>query len=137
MEVKTYVGSIRKAAEFVRRRAKGLTPETAVILGSGLAKAVPALEKAINIPYSEIPGFPRTTVAGHAGKLVLGYYAGSPVAVMQGRFHYYEGHSMESIALPVRVLEYLGLKQLIVTAAVGAMRDHIKPGDFVAVTDHV
>lgn len=137
MEVKTYVGSIRKAADFVRRRAKGLMPETAIILGSGLAKAVPPLEGAIHIPYSEIPGFPRTTVAGHAGKLVLGRFAGRPAAVMQGRFHYYEGHSMESIALPVRVLEYMGLKNLIVTAAVGAMRDSIKPGDFVAVTDHI
>ena len=137
MEVKSYVGIIRKAADYIKGRASGRMPEAAVILGSGLAKAVPALDNSIIIPYGEIPGFPRTTVAGHAGKLILGRYNGRPVAVMQGRFHYYEGHSMESIALPIRVLEYLGLKSLIITSAVGSMRDKIQPGDFVAVKDHI
>lgn len=137
MEIKTYVGSIRRAADYVRSRAPGFTPRVGVILGSGLSKAVPPLGGMETIPYSEIPGFPRTTVAGHAGKLVLGTYNKIPVAVMQGRFHYYEGHSMESIALPIRVLEYLGLKTLFVTSAVGSMQAKIKPGHFVAVEDHI
>ncbi len=137
MEIKTYVGSIRRAAEYVRSRAPQARPKVGIILGSGLSKAVPPMAATEIIPYAEIPGFPRTTVAGHEGKMILGHYNRTEVAVMQGRFHYYEGHSMESIALPVRMLEYLGLKTLIVTAAVGSMKPNIKPGEFVAVTDHI
>jgi len=137
MEVKTYVGSIRRAADFVRSQAPGFKPEVAIILGSGLSKAVPPLAGAVTIPYSQIPGFPRTTVTGHEGKLILGEYNRRSVAVMQGRFHYYEGHSMESIALPIRVLEYMGLKTLFITSAVGSMQPNVKPGHFVAITDHI
>ena len=109
MKIKLYVGAIRKAAAFIKKKAPGFRPDVGFILGSGLAKAVPHLERALTIPYRDIPGFPRTTVPGHEGKLILGRAAGRSVAVMQGRFHYYEGHAMESIALPVRALEYLGL----------------------------
>jgi len=137
MEIKTYVGSIRRAADFIRSRASGARPRVGVILGSGLAKAVPPLAGMETIAYSDIPGFPRTTVSGHAGKLLIGEYNKVPVAVMQGRFHYYEGHSMESIALPIRALEYLGLKTLIVTSAVGSMRPGIKPGHFTVISDHI
>ncbi|MDE2236488.1 MAG: purine-nucleoside phosphorylase [Elusimicrobia bacterium] len=128
---------IRRSAEFVRARVPGAKPAVGIILGSGLSNAVPPLSGATTIPYSDIPGFPRTTVSGHAGRLILGRQGGISVAVMQGRFHYYEGHSMESIALPVRVLEYLGHKTLIVTSAVGSMRSPIKPGQFVLVRDHI
>ena len=137
MKIKTYVSQIRAAAAFVRKRAPDFRPEVGFVLGSGLAKAVPALEGARVIPYAEIPGFPRTTVPGHEGKLILGRAFGKKVAVMQGRFHYYEGHAMESIALPVRALEYMGLKTLIVTAAVGSMREKIRPGHFTVISDHV
>jgi purine-nucleoside phosphorylase len=137
MKIKTYVNQIRAAAGYIRKKAPDFRPDVGFVLGSGLAKAVPPLEKARIIPYNEIPGFPRTTVPGHEGKLILGYSGGKKVAVMQGRFHYYEGHAMESIALPVRVLEYIGLKTLIVTAAVGSMREKIKPGDFTVITDHI
>ncbi len=137
MQVKNYIGSIRRASSYVRSRAPRANPKFGVILGSGLAKAVPKLKKAVTIPYSDIPGFPRTTVPGHEGKLILGELDGRGVAVLQGRFHYYEGHSMESIALPVRVLEYMGLKTLIVSAAVGSMRSKIKPGQLVVITDHI
>ena len=102
-----------------------------------MSKATPRLDKSVVIPYTSIPGFPRTTVAGHAGKLILGEKDGKGVAVMQGRFHYYEGHSMESIAMPLRALEYLGLKTVIITSAVGSMRRNIKPGDVVMLTDHM
>jgi inosine/guanosine/xanthosine phosphorylase family protein len=137
MEIKNYIGAVRKAADYVKSKVPGFSPYVAIILGSGLAKAVPTLEKSIIIPYSDIPGFPRTTVAGHMGKLVLGQLHGKSVAVMQGRFHYYEGHSMENIALPLRMLEYLGLKTVFLTAAVGSVREEIKPGHFVAITDHI
>jgi purine-nucleoside phosphorylase len=137
MKIKIYVNQIRAAAAYIKKRAPGFRPDAGFVLGSGLAKAVPPLQKAQTIPYAEIPGFPRTTVPGHEGKLILGRASGKNVAVMQGRFHYYEGHAMESIALPVRTLEYLGLKTLIVTAAVGSMRAAIRPGHFTVVRDHI
>jgi purine-nucleoside phosphorylase len=137
MKIKLYVNQIRAAAAYIRKKAPDFRPDVGFILGSGLAKAVPPLEKARIIPYADIPGFPVTTVPGHEGKLILGRSAGKNVAVMQGRFHYYEGHAMESIALPVRTLEYLGLKTLIVTAAVGSMREKIKPGHFTVISDHI
>ena len=137
MEIKTYVGSIRRAADYIRTRVPNAKPRVGIILGSGLGKAVPPLAGAETVSYGDIPGFPKPTVAGHAGKMIFGEYNKVPVVVMQGRFHYYEGHSMESIALPVRVMEYLGLKTLIVTAAVGSMRDPIRPGHLVVVKDHI
>jgi purine-nucleoside phosphorylase len=137
MEIKTYVGSIRRAADYIRSRVPGVKPKVGIILGSGLSKAVPPLAACETIPYSEIPGFPRTTVAGHEGKLLLGEYNRVPVAVMQGRFHYYEGHSMESIALPIRMMEYMGLKTLIITSAVGSMQAKIRPGHFTILNDHI
>lgn len=136
MQVQTYVHSIRRAADFVKAKTR-IRPSIAVVLGSGLSSSVPSLKDATTIPYSEIPNFPRTTVAGHAGKLIVGRLGKAGVAVLQGRFHYYEGHSMESIALPTRMLEYLGARTIVVTAAVGAMRKDFKPGDIVAVTDHI
>lgn len=137
MKINLYIGAIRKAAAFIKKQAPGFTPDIGFVLGSGLAKAVPPLEKTLTIPYRDIPGFPRTTVPGHEGKLILGRSFGRSVAVMQGRFHYYEGHAMESIALPIRALEYMGLKTLIVTAAVGSMREKVKPGHFTVITDHI
>ncbi|MHB2025925.1 MAG: purine-nucleoside phosphorylase [Elusimicrobiota bacterium] len=137
MEIKTYVAGIRRASRFIRRRASWAKPQVGIILGSGLAGAVPNLENPVVIPYAEIPGFPRPTVAGHAGRLILGTYAGKQTAVLQGRFHYYEGRSMEDIALPARVLEYLGLKTIIVTAAVGSMKEKMRPGHLMVVNDHI
>lgn len=137
MKIKAYVQQIRAAAAYIRRQVPDFRPDAGFILGSGLANAVPPLDKARVIPYGDIPAFPRATVPGHEGKLILGRASGKSVAVMQGRFHYYEGHAMESIALPVRALEYLGLKTLIVTAAVGSMREKIRPGHFTVVSDHI
>ncbi len=138
MRVKTYIHEIRRAAAYIKRRApKGWTPETAVILGSGLSGAAPRLRAQKIIPYKNIPGFPETTVSGHSGRLLLGTIGRRRVAVLQGRFHYYEGHSMESIALPIRALEYLGLKTLVITSAVGSMRRALKPGDLCVVNDHM
>lgn len=137
MHVRRYTRSIRLAASFVRSKVPGAAPKTAVILGSGLSGAVPRLRDPVVVPYTRIPGFPHTTVSGHKGRLILGSLGSAGVAVMQGRFHYYEGHSMESIALPVRALEYLGIKTVILTAAVGSLRPSIQPGHIVVIKDHI
>jgi purine-nucleoside phosphorylase len=137
MEIKTYIHTVRHAARYLRTHASGFRPDVAVILGSGLKGAVPELQKTRVIDYSSIPGFPRTTVKGHAGRLVMGRIRGLSVAVLQGRFHYYEGHPMESIVLPLRVLEYLGLKTVIITAAVGSLHQGLKPGHVAVLRDHM
>lgn len=136
MLVQNYIHSIRRAAEYIRSRSR-IKPSVGIILGSGLSKAIPSMDKVQVLPYGNIPGFPKTTVAGHIGKLQLGQVGKTGVAVLQGRFHYYEGHSMEACAMPARVLEYLGMKTLVITSAVGSMRRNIKPGDIVAITDHM
>ena len=140
MRIKKYVQAVRRAAAYIKKRSGGLTPDSLVILGSGLAGASPDLTGKKIIPYKDIPGFPRPTVSGHSGRLVLGKVPGrasKTVAVMQGRFHYYEGHAMEDIALPVRALEYLGIKRIIATSAVGSMTKTLKPGDICVVSDHI
>jgi len=137
MEVKTYIHSIRKAAKSIASKYPSFKPDVVIVLGSGLAGASPDLQRSKVIPYTQIPGFPRTTVHGHAGRLLLGYRGKQAVAVMQGRFHYYEGHSMESIVMPLRVLEYLGLKTAIITAAVGSLRLDLRPGDVCVLNDHI
>ena len=92
-----------------------------IILGSGLGDYADALEDAVKLPYSEIPGFPRSTVAGHAGMWCCGTLHGKRVVMMQGRFHYYEGYSMKDVTLPVRVMQKIGVKTLIVTNAAGIL----------------
>ncbi|MBI5631221.1 MAG: purine-nucleoside phosphorylase [Elusimicrobia bacterium] len=137
MDADKYLEQIRAARERILALSPGAGPVAGVILGSGLSSAVPPLEESRAISCSEIPGFPRATVAGHEGKLILGRYRGSQVAVLQGRFHYYEGHSMAAVALPVRVLASLGLKTLILTSAVGSVRPALKPGHLAVLKDHI
>jgi purine-nucleoside phosphorylase len=132
-----YLKRIQEAAAFLRPRLCAQAPEVGIILGSGLSGAVPPLESESSISYSRIPGFPEPTVSGHAGRLVLGEKDGLGVAVMQGRFHYYEGLPMDAITLPVRVLRELGVKKLILSAAVGSLRPQIKPGHLVFMSDHM
>lgn len=138
MHIKKYIHSIRRAAKYIQGRAPGVRPEVAIVLGSGLAGAAPPLTRVKLIQYSDIPGFPATTVSGHSGRLMIGRFAGKlPVAVMQGRFHYYEGHSMESMTLPLRALEYMGLKTVIITSAVGSLRRNLRPGAICVLKDHI
>lgn len=136
MTAQEHVEDIGRAASCIGAKAP-LPPRVAVILGSGLSDACPALEAARAIGYEDIPGFARSTVKGHAGRLVLGSLAGRGVAVLQGRFHYYEGHSMAAVTLPVRALAKLGLKTVVVTAAVGSMRADLKPGHLAVIEDHI
>ena len=106
-----------------------------VILGSGLGEYAEALEDAVKLPYSEIPGFPRSTVAGHAGMWCCGTLHGKRVVMMQGRFHYYEGYSMKDVTLPVRVMQKIGVKTLIVTNAAGGVNLGYHPGELMVIGD--
>lgn len=106
-----------------------------VILGSGLGDYAEALEDAVKLPYSEIPGFPRSTVAGHAGMWCCGTLYGKRVVMMQGRFHYYEGYGMKDVTLPVRVMQKIGVKTLIVTNAAGGVNLGYHPGDLMVIGD--
>ncbi len=112
-------------------------PHVGIILGSGLGGFGSQVESAITIPYSEIPHFPRSTVEGHHGNLILGTVAGVPVAVMQGRVHAYEGYPLDEVTFPTRVLGLLGCRTLIVTNAAGGINPGYKPGSLVCITDHI
>lgn len=109
----------------------------AVVLGTGLGDFAQTLTDILEIPYSEIPHFPVSTVASHKGKLVFGYKSGVPVVVMAGRFHYYEGYSAAEITFPIRVLKALGVEKMILTNAAGGINPHFNEGDIVQVTDHI
>lgn len=106
-----------------------------VILGSGLGDYAEALEGAVKLPYSEIPGFPRSTVAGHAGMWCCGTLYGKRVVMMQGRFHYYEGYGMKDVTLPVRVMQKIGVKTLVVTNAAGGVNLGYHPGELMVIGD--
>ena len=112
-------------------------PTLGIILGSGLGGFASQVENAVVIPYSEIPNFPRSTVEGHEGKLVLGTISGVPVAVMQGRMHAYEGYAMAEVTFPMRVLGLLGCKGLIVTNAAGGINKSYAQGGLVCISDHI
>ena len=109
----------------------------AVVLGSGLNELADRLPGGVTIPYERIPHFPRPTVAGHQGKVIVGNLHGAVVLMLQGRFHYYEGHDLETVTFPVRVLQRLGVGTLILTAATGGIRADLRPGDLMLLGDHL
>ena len=130
------VEAIEEAAAFLRARV-GRVPEVAIVLGSGLGRLATRLEDARRIPYSEIPGFPATTVVGHQGELVAGRLAGQPLLVQSGRFHLYEGHGAETVALPVRVMATLGVRTVLLTNAAGGIRRTFSRGALMMIADHM
>lgn len=130
------LAEIDEASAAIRVRAP-LRPRVGMILGSGLSPLAEAVEGAVGISYADIPHFPPSGVAGHAGRLVLGQLEGCPVAVLQGRAHFYEGHSMGRITFPVRVLQRLGIEVLIVTNAAGGLNAAFQAGDVMLITDHI
>ncbi len=132
----TTIDQLNIGMKIIRDRTK-LVPGIGLILGSGLGYLADEVDGATVIGYGELPGFPVSTVEGHASRLVLGYLREKPVAIMKGRFHYYEGYSMERIALGVRLLARLGVKLLIVTNAAGGIRKDLEPGDLMLITDHI
>lgn len=108
-----------------------------LILGSGLGELAEEIENPVVIPYNEIPHFPVSTVVGHAGQLVYGRLAGKNVLAMQGRFHYYEGNTMETVTYPVRVMSALGIHSVVVTNAAGGVNEGFQPGNLMLITDHI
>ncbi len=112
-------------------------PALALVLGSGLGDLAGQLEDAVAIPYDEIPHFARSTIVGHAGRLLVGVLAGMPVVAMQGRFHFYEGYSPQILTLPIRVMYMLGARTLIVTNAAGGVNPAYRQGDFMLIRDHI
>jgi purine-nucleoside phosphorylase len=125
-----------RAAAVVRERT-ALRPGIAIVLGTGLGGFADRLDGQVAIPYAGIPHFPRPTVEGHAGWLVVGSFAGIPLAVMQGRVHAYEGYTPAQVIFPVRVLARLGIKTLIVTNAAGGIRTDLASGQLVLISDHI
>lgn len=128
--------AIERAAQLVRARSP-VVPRVALILGSGLGVLGDEVEDAIAIPFTEIPGFAGAAVEGHAGRLVLGRLEGIPCAVLQGRFHLYEGHDPATVVLPTRVMLALGARTLIVTNAAGGINREFRPGDLMIIEDHI
>lgn len=112
-------------------------PKVALVLGSGLGKFAEEIDVAASISYSEIEGFPMSTVPGHAGQYVFGYVDGVPVVCMQGRVHYYEGYPISDVVLPIRLMAMLGAKFLFLTNASGGINRDFKAGDFMVITDHI
>jgi len=127
---------VAEALASIQRRTT-LKPAVALVLGSGLGDIATELRDATAIPYTEIPHFVHSTVPGHAGRLLLGMLEGVPAVVMQGRFHFYEGYSLQAVTLPVRVMHMLGAHTLIVTNAAGGMNAAYRPGDFMLIRDHI
>jgi purine-nucleoside phosphorylase len=132
----TVFEKVSAAAEFVLAWTE-LRPRIAIVLGSGLGAFAGQLEAPPAIAFAEIPHFPRSTVPGHSGKLVIGKVAGVPVAVMQGRVHAYEGYSSEAVTFPVRVLGRMGVTMLVLTNAAGGINDALKRGQLVLIADHI
>jgi purine-nucleoside phosphorylase len=130
-------GRVAAAADALRGRLKGFGPRVGIVLGSGLGGLAEQVERATAVPYADIPGFPVAGVAGHKGELVLGELEGKRVLLQNGRFHLYEGHAPETVALPARVFRALGIETLIVTNAAGALNGQYRPPALMLIADHV
>jgi len=135
MDVKAYIDSINTAAQAIEAQCG--KAEIAIILGSGLGDYVDALEDAKYLDYKDIPGFPVSTVAGHAGRWWVGNLHGKRVFMMQGRFHSYEGYDQQTVTMPIRVMSKLGVKTLIVTNAAGGVNTSYYPGDLMVIDDFI
>lgn len=125
-----------QVAQFVQERIRH-QPRIALILGSGLNPLAESVEDADHIPYEEIPNFPRPTVEGHSGRLVVGRLEGKPILVMQGRAHFYEGYTMQRVVFPIRVMQVMGIETLIVTNAAGGLNPDYSAGDLMLLSDHI
>ncbi|MEM6281978.1 MAG: purine-nucleoside phosphorylase, partial [Chloroflexota bacterium] len=125
------------AVDAIRSRTNNAAPQIGLVLGSGLGTLADELENRIVIPYSDIPGWPQSTVHGHSGNLVIGELEGKLVVTQQGRAHFYEGYTPQQITFPVRVMHFLGVKTLILTNAAGGMNTDFSVGDIMVINDHI
>ncbi len=128
--------SVHAAADHIASRLNRL-PTVGLILGSGLGVLADEIEEPITLPYETIPSFPLSTVEGHAGELVCGDLEGCDVVILRGRFHYYEGYSMDEVVFPVRVMKALGVETMVVTNAAGGVNTAFSPGDLMLISDHI
>lgn len=128
--------NLEDSAAYIRSRAK-TKPRMGIVLGSGLGAFVDKIEVEATLQYDEIPGFIAPTVEGHGGRLILGQIKGVPIACLQGRIHYYEGHSMASVVHPTRTIAMLGIEILMLTNSAGGLDPQMKPGDFMIIDDHI
>jgi purine-nucleoside phosphorylase len=137
----TYFDQVTEAAAFLREKIRGKVgdqfPRIGIVLGSGLGAAADAIADPATVPYAEIPHFPPSTVEGHSGRIVAGLLGGTPVVVMQGRVHFYEGYAPQQVTFPMRVLGALGLRAVVLTNAAGGIKDGYFIGQFVALADHI
>ena len=128
---------IQQAAEYIKGRIWERLPVAGIVLGSGLGKLADKIENPVVVPYSEIPHFPISTAVGHKGNFIAGELGGKLVVAMQGRFHYYEGYSMEYVTLPIRVMKMLGIRYLFVSNAAGGVNYDFKVGELMIIRDHI
>ncbi|AEX85493.1 purine nucleoside phosphorylase I, inosine and guanosine-specific [Marinitoga piezophila KA3] len=135
-DIEAYVKNVKEAAEYIKSKVSEKT-EVAIVLGSGLHGIANKLEDALEISYSEIPNFPVSTAPGHKGSLMFGKISGKNVMLMNGRFHYYEGYTMKEVTFPIRVMQELGIKILIVTNAAGGMNPNFEVGNPCIITDQI
>lgn len=136
MNIDKYRQDIKAAADVIRTRFND-SIDWLLVLGSGLGQLADGIEDPVIINYSDLPGFPQSTVPGHAGRFIIGRWSGHNVAVMQGRFHYYEGYDIAETVLPIRAMQALGVKNLLLTNAAGGMADGMRPGDLMLISDHI
>ncbi|GAA4709570.1 purine-nucleoside phosphorylase [Brevibacillus fulvus] len=127
---------IEQAKQFILEKIKQ-TPTIGLVLGSGLGVLADEISDAVVIPYEQIPGFSVSTVVGHKGQLVIGQLEGKQVVAMQGRFHYYEGHELDTVTFPIRVMKAIGVETIIVTNAAGGINESFQPGDLMVISDHI
>ncbi|RZO58796.1 MAG: purine-nucleoside phosphorylase [Limisphaerales bacterium] len=126
-----------KTAASALRRASSLRPKLAIVLGSGFHATAKQANLAVSVPYTKLAGFTTPSVHGHAGQALIGHLGGTEIIILQGRAHYYEGHSMAAITLPIRVLAEYGIKCLLITNAAGGINSKYQPGEFMAFKDHL
>ncbi len=127
----------KEAVEYIKERIGNKNPETAIVLGSGLGVLKDDIQNKVVIEYKDIPNFPISTVAGHAGELIIGELSGKTIIAMNGRFHYYEGYDIKQTVFPIRVFALLGVKNIILTNAAGGINLDYKAGDFMVINDHL
>ncbi len=135
--MKEFDPTISASAAARLKKTSPLRPKLAIVLGSGFHHVLEELRVDKKIPYAKIPGFPRPTVSGHAGELYFGHLGKTPVLVLSGRAHFYEGHPMERVTFAVRTLAAFGIRDLLLTNAAGGVNRRFRPGDFMALTDHI
>ena len=128
---------IKKTAAFIRSATGDFAPEVGIVLGTGLGDFADRIETRHALDYKDIPGFPVSTVEGHKGRLIFGEAGGRRVVAMQGRFHYYEGYTMEQVTFPIRVMRLLGIRFLFVSNASGGINASFRTGDLMVITDHI